>query len=325
MEQATILVGDAGGTNVRFALAQVDGGHVAITSLWKRPGADYATFMGALDAYVSETRPRIDGAAFGLAGAVRNGQVDMLNRSWSVDRTDLQARLGLQPVVMVNDFFAMARSAAELGADDVIEISQGEMDPAGNIAVGGPGTGFGVAVLRRYRGGWIVLAGEGGHQAFGPQSTLDFQVAERLRAQGVAYVSNEIVAAGAGFEATRRALAEVMGLPDPKLSQAEVNAAAARGDAFAVQLCRLRANTVMTAMGNTTLAADATGGVYLAGGVSQHLISWLKEKSALDRFYSRGPRTGLLSRIPIRLITSETAPLAGAAHLWLDENARGWL
>ncbi len=324
MEKATILVGDAGGTNVRFALAQVDGGHVAITSLWKRPGADYATFMGALEAYISETRPRIDGAAFGLAGAVRNGQVDMLNRSWSVDRADLQAQLGLKAVVMVNDFFAMARSAAELGADDVIEISQGRMDPAGNIAVGGPGTGFGVAVLRRYRQGWIVLAGEGGHQAFGPQSELDFQVAERLRSHGV-YVSNEIVAAGVGFEQTRRALAEVMGVADPKLSQADVNAAAARGDAFAVQLCRLRANTVMTAMGNTTLAADATGGVYLAGGVSQHLVPWLKEKSALDRFYNRGPRTGLLSQIPIRLITSDTAPLAGAAHLWLDEQAKGWL
>ena len=324
MEKATILVGDAGGTNVRFALAQVDGGHVAITSLWKRPGADYATFMGALEAYISETRPRIDGAAFGLAGAVRNGQVDMLNRSWSVDRSDLQALLRLQPVVMVNDFFAMARSAAELGADDVIEISQGEMDPAGNIAVGGPGTGFGVAVLRRFRQGWIVLAGEGGHQIFGPQTALEFEVAERLRVRGI-YPSNEIVAAGAGFDETRRALAEVMGLPDPKLAQAEVIAAAAKGDAFAVQFCRLRANTVMTAMGNTTLAADATGGVYLAGGVSQHLVPWLREKSALDRFYSRGPRTGLLSRIPIRLITTDTAPLSGAAHLWLDEHARGWL
>lgn len=324
MEKATILVGDAGGTNVRFALAHVDGGHVSVASVWKRPGADYATFGSALDAYLAETKPKADGAAFGFAGAVRNGQVDMLNRAWSVDHADLKAQLRLEQVVMVNDFFAMARSAGELGADDVMEISQGEIDPTGNIAVGGPGTGFGVGVLRRYRDGWIVLAGEGGHQAFGPQVELEFKVAERLRAYGL-YVSNEIVAAGVGFDDTRRALAEVMGVPDPRLTQAEVNAAAAKGDAFAVQFCRLRANAVMTAMGNTALATVATGGVYLAGGVSQHLILWLKERSALDRFYSRGPRTGLLSRIPIRLITSETAPLAGAAHLWLDQHTRGWL
>ena len=116
-----------------------------------------------------------------------------------------------------------------------------------------------------------------------------------------------------------------MGLPDPRLSQAEINTAAEQGDAFAVQFCRLRANAVMTAMGNTTLSTVATGGVYLAGGVSQHLLPWLKEKSALDRFYKRGPRTALLSHIAIRLITSETAPLMGAAHLWLDNQTRGWL
>lgn len=324
MEKGTILVGDAGGTNVRFAQARVDGGHVSIGALWKRPGADYATFYSALDAYLAEARPRLDGAAFGFAGAVRNGQVDLLNRSWSVDRDDLRVQLRLDQVVMVNDFFAMARSAAELGAGDVVEISQGRADPNGNIAVGGPGTGFGVGVLRRCRDGWVVVAGEGGHQIFGPQTRLEFDVAERLRARGI-YPSNEIVAAGAGFGDTRRALADVMGLPDPRLSQAEINAAADKGDAFAVQFCRLRANTVMTAMGNTALAIDATGGVYLAGGVSNHLLPWLREKSALDRFYKRGPRTDLLKPVAIRLITSETAPLAGAAHLWLDLQMRGWL
>lgn len=324
MTTQTILVGDAGGTNVRFALAQVDGGHITVSKVWKNPGADYATFAGALDAFLAETRPEYAGAAFGFAGAVRAGQVDMLNRSWSVDSRDLKAQLRLDRVVMVNDFFAMARSAAGLGADDVAEIAQGDADSRGSIAVGGPGTGFGVAVLRRVRDGWVVVAGEGGHQAFAPQAEIDWRVAERLRARDI-YVSNEVVAAGAGFEQTRAALAEVLGVADPKLPQAAIIASAERGDPFALEFCRLRANTVMTAMGNTALASDATGGVYLAGGVAQHLAPWLKEKSALDRFYSRGPRTGLLRQIPIRLITSETAPLKGAAHLWLDERERGWL
>jgi glucokinase len=324
MDTGTILVGDAGGTNVRFALAQVDGGRVSVSSIWKRPGADFATFSGALEAFLAETKPKPAGAAFGFAGAVRNGQVDLLNRSWSVDGRDLKAQLRLDRVVMVNDFFAMARSAAELGADDVAEIAQGHADTQGNVAVGGPGTGFGVSVLRRLRDGWVVVAGEGGHQAFAPQTEVDWRVAERLRARGV-YVSNEIIAAGVGFDQTRAALAEVMGVPDPKLPQAGIIAAAETGDAFAVEFCRLRANTVMTAMGNTTLAADATGGVYLAGGVSQRLAPWLREKSALDRFYNRGPRTRLLRPIAIRLITTEAAPLIGAAHLWLDEANRGWL
>ena len=78
-------------------------------------------------------------------------------------------------------------------------------------------------------------------------------------------------------------------------------------------------------LGNLALSASALGGVYLAGGVTQRLIPWLKEKAALDRFYRRGPRTKMVSRVPIQVISSEAAPLMGAAHLWLDQKARGWL
>ena len=81
----------------------------------------------------------------------------------------------------------------------------------------------------------------------------------------------------------------------------------------------------MTSIGNMTLVANATGGVFIAGGVSQRLEPWLKERSALDRFYKRGVREDLMKPIPINLIASEAAPLIGSAHLWRDEQTRGWL
>lgn len=328
MGSETILVGDAGGTNVRFALAHATGDgagrHVTVSDPWKRPGADFPTFDDALDAFLAEQRPHLTGAAFGFAGAVSNGRVEMLHRNWSVDRAALSEKLGLARVVVVNDFFAMARGAPEFAFPDMEEISPGRADPEGAIAVGGPGTGFGIAVLRRIGEGWVVVAGEGGHQSYSPQTDLEWRVAENLRDQDI-YVSNEIIAAGAGFDATRAALAAALGVVDPKLSQADVIAAANRGDGFALEFCRLRARCVMTAIGNTTLGAYATGGVRLAGGVTQHLVPWLKEPATLARFHQRGPRTKLLAPIPLHLITAQSAPLNGAAHLWLDEQARGWL
>lgn len=324
MNTETILLGDAGGTNVRFAVARVDGARTTLSPIWKRPGADYPAFADALSAYLADSREKPTGAAFGFAGAVRDGCVDLLHRNWSVDRREIAAQLKVERVVMVNDFFAMARAAVELGPDEMSEIAPGEADPQGSIAVGGPGTGFGIAVLRRYRDGWIVVAGEGGHQTYSAQTDMEWRVAETLRAKGI-YVSSEVIASGSGFDETRRALAEAMGVPDRQMSQQDVIDAARTGDAFALEFCRLRARCVMTMMGNLTLSSYATGGVCLAGGVTQRLIPWLKEKSALDRFYQRGPRTGLLAGIPIRLITSETAPLIGAAHLWVDDRNRGWL
>jgi glucokinase len=324
MNDAAILVGDVGGTNVRLALAHVADGRVRLGDFWKRPGADFSTFDAALDAYLAGVKLKLAAAAFGFAGAVAEGRVQLLHRNWLVDRAALSSKLGLARVAVVNDFSAMARSAPELAGEELHAISPGKAAPKASLAIGGPGTGFGVGVLRRYSQGWIVVGGEGGHQAFAPQTDMEWKLAERLR-QAIGYVSNEIVAAGAGFEPSLDALAGVMGVKPPKLAQREVIELAKAGDAFALEFCRLRARTVMTAMGNVALAAGATGGVFIAGGVSLRLEPWLKEKSALDRFYSRGPRTDLMRPIPISLIVSEQAPLIGAAMLSLDEQARGWL
>ena len=65
MAEGAILVGDAGGTNVRFALARESGGRISLSDMWKRPGADYRTFDDAVGAYLSETKPKLLGASFG--------------------------------------------------------------------------------------------------------------------------------------------------------------------------------------------------------------------------------------------------------------------
>lgn len=324
MKRDTILVGDAGGTNVRFALAHADNGRVSVSGIWKRPGAEFPSFEAALDVYLSEARPELTGAAFGFAGVVEHDRVELLNRGWTVDLAAVRSSLAMARIVAVNDFYAMARSAPELAPDQLRPIAPGLPDAHGSIAIGGPGTGFGIGVLRWSGQGWIVVGGEGGHQAFSPQTDIEWKLAERLR-QTQGYVSNEFVTSGVGFDETRDAMYDVMGETPKPLSQADLIDAAKAGDDVPLEFCRLRARTVMTAMGNLALVANATGGAFIAGGVSKHLEPWLREQASLDRFYQRGVRSELVEPIPINLIVSEGAPLTGVAHLWLDEQARGWL
>ena len=104
MGEGVILVGDAGGTNVRFALARVEGGRIALSGVWKRRGADFPTFPAALEAYLAEERGDFSAAAFGLAGVVVDGRVEILNRGWTVDVAALAPQLGVSRVVVVNDF-----------------------------------------------------------------------------------------------------------------------------------------------------------------------------------------------------------------------------
>ncbi|MDP3494801.1 MAG: glucokinase [Hyphomonadaceae bacterium] len=324
MQDGTLLVGDAGGTNVRFALAAFKGGRVNLSEIWKRPGKDFDTFEMALDAYLKETSPDYIGASFGFAGVTGGSHVELLNRGWTVDLAAVKQRLGVDRLVAINDFIAMARSAPELTGEQLRLICAGKPDPNASLAIGGPGTGFGVGLLRRIEPGWVVIGGEGGHQAFTPETDIEWKLAEKLRKK-LGYVSNEIVTAGMGFDDTRDALFEIMGLKHKPLTQAEVIDAAHAGDPLALEFCRLRARAVMTAMGNMALVANAAGGVFIAGGVSQRLEPWLKERAALDRFYKRGVRTGLMKPMPLNLIASEAAPLIGSAHLWRDEQMRGWL
>ncbi len=343
----TIIVGDIGGTNVRLAFARLNRDSVTLESVWKQPGSQYATFRDALDDFLA-AHPEAEGGsrvknarggglegggavgiALGLAGPVVGGRVEMLHSGWVVDAADIGTHLSTDAVLMVNDFVAMARSAPELTDDQTQMLSEGSADPIGNIVVGGPGTGFGLGTLKQARSGqrpagWVVVGGEGGHQAFSPETDLEWRVAETLRANGV-YVSNEVIASGSGFRVTLDALAMVLDLPVTTDDPAAIIEQAEKGDALALALCRLRARCTMAALGDAALAANATGGVFIAGGVSPYLEPWLTEAEAIARFRKRGPRSPLLADIPIRLVTGDKGALLGAAALWRDKQERGWI
>src|SRR5215207_8157112 len=99
MTEQTLLVGDAGGTNVRFALAHVAEGRVALSQVWKRPGADFESFGEALSAFLAEMKPSCTGVSLGLAGQERDGQVELLNRGWTVDLAEVRKLAGVDRLV----------------------------------------------------------------------------------------------------------------------------------------------------------------------------------------------------------------------------------
>jgi glucokinase len=119
-------------------------------------------------------------------------------------------------------------------------------------------------------------------------------------------------------------LATVLGRTVPSWTAEDVHQAALKGDPLADAFYALRARTVMSALGDQTLAVKATGGAFVAGGIGARLADWLRRPDALARFHVGGPQSELMARIPVSLIRDETAPLIGAALLWRDWRARGW-
>jgi glucokinase len=66
--------------------------------------------------------------------------------------------------------------------------------------------------------------------------------------------------------------------------------------------------------GNLALKTMATGGIFLAGGISPKILSKLKGPLFMQAFYEKGRLRPLVEAIPVQVVTNEKAGLLGAAR-----------
>jgi glucokinase len=315
-----VIVGDAGGTNVRFGIAESEADGLVIHSFQKFVGANYDSFYDALAHYVEITKfPLSETAAvFALAGPVDDGTVSLTNRDWTVSSDELMRRFGMLSVDLFNDFAAMARAVPELNRSTFDTIKNGVAQPDAPIIVAGPGTGFGVATLLHNKKGWRVLSGEGGYTAYAPVTPIECALAAHLRSI-YGFVSTELICAGIGFTSVHKALCEIMDIKYVPTHASDAATLAAAGNDLFRELCAIRARGTMSAVGDLVLINGAKGGVVLAGGVSEHIATYLKSPDALSRFTDRGLKSDYMAHVPVQLMKDPIAPLIGAAALHLKD------
>ncbi len=249
----SILVGDIGGTNVRFAIARRGfAGHSVISDVCVMPGDDFETFDDALSVYIDKLgNSAPQQALIALAGPVDEGSVRLTNRDWIVDEKRLENRASLKRVRLVNDYAAMARAIPELPESDFRLLKEGDVDDHSRdpILVSGPGTGLGMATLIPVgTQGWKVLTGEGGHAAFAPANRREWALTEKLR-ETHDHVSRELVLSGSGLNAVHKALCEIDGVSWEELRPGEIMTRAEAGDRICRDICEIRARGTLFALG----------------------------------------------------------------------------
>ncbi|MHA7900202.1 MAG: glucokinase [Henriciella sp.] len=319
----SVLVGDIGGTNVRFGRARLGfAGHPEVEDIAIMPGDEFCCFDDALHVYLGQLgNNRPEQALFAFAGPVRDGVVRLTNRNWTVNSRELARKVGLERIRLVNDYAAMARSIPELGDESFRLLHNGRTpDERAPILVAGPGTGLGMAtLLPEGERGWRVMTGEGGHAAFAPRSDREWELTKRLQ-QRHGYVSKELVLSGSGLNAVHEALCEIDGVEWKLTAPAEIMRRANEGDRICRDICEIRAGATLDALGDAALINGTRGGVVITGGVAERLVDWLAKPSALSRFFERGPMSHYMEPIPIRLLMQGDAALIGAAALHFDED-----
>lgn len=309
-----VLVADLGGTTARFGIVDGRGSlrhRVEFASDDHAGPAEGARIF--LDELGEGERPRR--GVFAVAGPVTGDRVRLTNRDWDFSLEATRGELGLESLLAVNDFAALALALPALAGQDLRRVKEGHRVQGAAMAVLGPGTGLGVAGVVPTPGGWWPMAGEGGHR------DLAVQTAEReLRvfaalAEGLGHVSAEDVLSGPGLVRVTSAIRSLEGLPaEPSEPRQVVERAGEDPGSPEAEAVGLFSTWLGAVAGDLALTFDARGGIFLGGGILPRMGPLFDEEAFRERFLAKGRYREYLEAVPVDVILHPAATLVGAAR-----------
>jgi glucokinase len=318
-----ILAGDIGGTHARLAYFQSQNGHLRLVSERIFPSREHSELGEIVNEFLDDSGSRPEVACFGIAGPVHNGRVETSNLPWVVEQSKLAKQIQLPATIIINDLEASAWGLSALAAEDLVPLNRIVGPAVGNQAVIAPGTGLGEAGLFWDGARHQVFACEGGHTDFGPQGDLQIELVRYLQAR-FGHVSYERILSGPGLVNVYEFLRD----SGCGKESAEFASALKQGDPAAVISAAALAGTQVLAekaldlwiavygaeAANLALKIMATGGLFLAGGISPKILPKLKGPLFMQSFLQKGRLRALVEAIPVQVVTNDKAGLLGAAR-----------
>ena len=312
-----ILGGDLGGTKTLLALAEHDvAGGIRIIRQQRFASGGYPAFELMLGEFLAD-RPSIDAACFGVAGPTDGHSARLTYLPWGLDADDLGRRFAIPRVTLANDFAAAAHGLALVEAESILTLHAGRPIARAPRVILGAGTGLGVAGLVWQGDRYRVIAGEGGHMGFAPQTGEQGELWRWLSDQN-GRVTTEDIVSGPGLA---RIHAFFNGRPCPTgtsfgAQPEEIgNAALSRSDPLAVRALNLWLACYGAFAGDLALHWLARGGVYLAGGIAAKLLPGSDASPFIEAFLAKREHRHLALDMPIRLVTDENLGLRGTLAL----------
>ncbi len=318
-----ILAGDIGGTHARLAL---------FDDAKKKPiahrtfeSAKFASLEAVLAEFITKAQAkRVRAATFGLAGPVIDQRCVATNLPWVVDARVVARKTGIKEVTLLNDLVALAFGAMTVPRSK-LHLLQGTSPPkktGGNLACIAAGTGLGEAAIIWDGTTHVPLATEGGHVDFAARTPIEWELHGWL-ASRFGHVSYERIAAGPGFSAlydffhvakgleeTRANADAIAGARDRNAIIAELGAA--KTSVPAMKAFDLFARIYGAEAGNLALKTLATGGVFVAGGISGRFAGALAKSEFMEAFLDKGRFRSLLESVPVAIVLDADIGLAGS-------------
>jgi glucokinase len=317
MPDSCLLIGDIGGTNARFALADArEPGFSDVVTLKSR---DFESADKAIEHYLATMQAGPPEAiCLAAAGPIVDRRVRFTNNHWEISADELARDFSIDTVRLLNDFEAIAYSIPFLAPADCMPIGVPKPEPleGENYTIGiiGPGTGLGEVGLKKVGELILPIPGEGSHGGFAPETQVQIDLLNVLR-EHFDRVSTERLVSGPGIENIYWALTRLREEKRAHLSPAEIFEAGVNNtDELAAEAAHLFFEILGQEAGNLALTLGAADGIYIAGGIAKRYPDFLKNSRFRSGFESKGRYRSLMERIPTQLILHDQPGLLGAAY-----------
>ncbi len=311
-----ILVADIGGTHARFALANINNHHdIRLEKITVYPTENWVYLEDAIADYLLQVKAKPARAAVAFAGPVNNDQVSMTNGTWQFKQSEIADFLKMEEVKVLNDYCANACSLALLRDDQMIKVGRGQIDERGNKIVVGPGTGVGVAALISAGEKWKPLASEGGHVGFAPSGDLEKEIYNILSHEHKR-MSAEHLLCGRGIGSIYYALGVMNGAKNERLHPSEiVDLATNHDNEDSIRALKIYSGMLGCYASDMAGTFNATGGVYLAGGVLPKIEKFFLESDFRSKF-EENENLPFVKEMATYFILEEQPALIGAAGFY---------
>ncbi|HUN83286.1 MAG TPA: glucokinase [Terracidiphilus sp.] len=317
-----ILAGDVGGTKVHLALYDFTDGKLKHTRDEKYPAKEYNGLEEIAKEFLSTDK--VTAACFGVPGPVRDGRLRLTNLPWTLDSRELAVELDIQHVFLINDLEANGYGIAELTADQIYTLSDGDPSHVGNRALIAAGTGLGEGILMWNGHAHVPYPSEGGHADYAPRNEEEIELLRFLKQRYNGRISFERVVSGMGMTGIYDFLREVRGMDVPAWLAEKMEAAddpnsviTEMGLAAKSEICEKTLDMFVSAYGaeagNLALKVLSVGGLYVGGGIAPRILEKLKDGTFIKAFTDKGRLSQLLINMPVRIILESRAALMGAA------------
>ena len=316
-----ILAGDVGGTKVHLALYDFINGKLQHARDERYPAKDYSGLEEIVKEFLGANK--VTAACFGVPGPVRNGRLRLTNLPWTLDSHELSTGLGITHVFLINDLEANGYGVAELSADQIYTLSEGDASQMGNRALIAAGTGLGEGFLVWNGHSHTPYPSEGGHTDYAPRNEDEIDLLRFLKQKYNGRISFERVVSGMGLTNIYEFLREVRGIDEPawlaeRIAAEDPNAVITElALAARSEICEKAMDMFVSAYGaeaaNLALKVLSVGGVYVGGGIAPRILEKLKDGAFMKSFTDKGRLSQLLIHMPVRIILESRAALMGAA------------